>query len=94
MDDKSLLIKYRKEIQELKSKLINQISNADQSEEIRQLQDEKKRVQDNLAEQQLLKTSMQERIQNLTDMILTSNSASGMHAETTKSKTVNGHFTL
>jgi predicted nucleic acid-binding Zn-ribbon protein len=76
MDDKALLQKYRKEIQELKEKLsnTNEAFERERQQELQHLRAEKEKFEEELHEQQLLRTALKERIDHLTRLILTSGS--------------------
>lgn len=71
MDDKALLQKYRSEIDELKTKLHDL---TDKENESVQLAAEKLRLEEELHQQQLVRTALKERIDHLTKLILTSSS--------------------
>ena len=71
MDDKALLQKYRFEIEELRTKLM-QLSNKET--ESSQLAAEKLRLEEELHQQQLVRIALKERIDHLTKLILTSSS--------------------
>ncbi|KAI9179346.1 Kinesin-like protein kip2 [Blastocladiella emersonii ATCC 22665] len=78
MDDKALLQKYRKEISELKEKLMmtNQAFERERQLELMQIKAEKEKYEEELHEQHLLRTALKERIDHLTRLILTSGSIS------------------
>ncbi|ORX82903.1 kinesin-domain-containing protein [Basidiobolus meristosporus CBS 931.73] len=78
MDDKALLQKYKMEIMELKAKLMhtNEAFIKDKEAELSQLKEEKRKYEEDLMEAQLARTSLKERIDHLTKLILTSNSIS------------------
>lgn len=85
LDDKALIQKYKKEINELKVKLQmatdigNMSSNSSldegkKDEELMLLQQERIKWEEEMHEQQLLRTALKERIDHLTKLILTSSS--------------------
>ncbi|KAL6602395.1 kinesin-domain-containing protein [Neocallimastix californiae] len=87
LDDKALIQKYKKEINELKVKLqvatdMSNISNVasledgKKDEELMLLQQERIKWEEEMHEQQLLRTALKERIDHLTKLILTSSSIS------------------
>ncbi|KAI3642734.1 hypothetical protein MP228_012289 [Amoeboaphelidium protococcarum] len=73
LDDKTLLLQYKNEIEQLKSKL-NQIGQQEVAQSL--LAVEKQRLEEELQQQQLVRSALQERIDQLTKMILTSSSTS------------------
>lgn len=70
-DEKALLQRYRSEINDLKNKLTNLSDKESQSS---QLAAEKMRLEEELSQQQLVRTALKERIDHLTKLILTSSS--------------------
>lgn len=73
MDDKALLQKYRIEIEELRNKLHDITVHEQESSA---LAAEKMRLEEELAQQQLVRNAFKERIDHLTKLILTSSSFS------------------
>ncbi|KAL7748632.1 Kinesin-like protein kip2 [Sorochytrium milnesiophthora] len=76
MDDKALLQKYRLEIVELRDKLMqtNEAYERERQQELMTMQTEREKYEEELHEQQLLRTALKERIDHLTRLILTSGS--------------------
>ena len=72
MDDKALLQKYKFEIDDLKTQL--SLLSTDQRTDTSQLELEKQMLQEELHQQQLVRTALKERIDHLTKLILTSSS--------------------
>lgn len=103
-EDKALLQQYRLEIQELKTKLLNltaqslphyQSSNSiDELNSIStsQLQQDKRRLEEELQKQQLVRTAFKERINHLTTMILTSSTIDGSSFSSTPHNLHRHHF--
>lgn len=85
LDDKALLQKYRLEIAELKEKLMmtNELYEKQKQQEIAALKQEKEKFEEEIAEQQLLRTALKERIDHLTRLILTSSSINAKSLGTT-----------
>lgn len=83
MDDKALLQKYRMEIMELKAKLAQTHTNLDpeQKNELQQLKQAKAKHDEEMAEMQLIRTALKERIDHLTRLILTSTSMNANSVE-------------
>ncbi|KAI9596178.1 P-loop containing nucleoside triphosphate hydrolase protein [Syncephalis fuscata] len=77
VDDKALLQKYRLEIMELKARLIhtNEALGSTSNDEIKHLKQENKKFEEEVMELQLARTTLRERIDHLTELILTSSSA-------------------
>eukprot|EP00833_Pecoramyces_ruminatium_P004575 jgi/Orpsp1_1/1178607/evm.model.c7180000066033.1 len=86
LDDKALIQKYKKEINELKVKLqvatdmsnmaSTSMEDGKKDEELMLLQQERMKWEEEMHEQQLLRTALKERIDHLTKLILTSSSIS------------------
>ena len=78
MDDKALLQVYRSEISELKNRMfsMNEQLQKYKTEDRDDFERERARYEDELQEQQLVRTALKERIDHLTKLILTSSSMS------------------
>lgn len=73
MDDKALLQKYRSEISQLRTRLA-ELAEGGEKGYSSQLAAEKLRLEEELQQQQLVRTALKERIDHLTKLILTSSS--------------------
>ncbi|KAG4091160.1 kinesin-domain-containing protein [Neocallimastix lanati (nom. inval.)] len=100
LDNKALIQKYKKEINELKIKLqvatdmsnistIASLEDGKKDKELMLLQQERIKWEEEMHEQQLLRTALKECIDNLTKLILTSSSISLQMLEFSKTSTKN-----
>ena len=76
VDDKALLQKYRNEIEQLREQLAvsTHSTDSERDTELSLLAQEKQKWEEEMHEQQLLRTALKERIDHLTKLILTSSS--------------------
>jgi hypothetical protein len=85
MDNKALLQKYKQEIEDLKQKLT--LTNTSYETQMEQEQNlaaaERLKIQEEMQEQKLLRSSLKEQIEHLTRMILTSTSISNCMSSST-----------